>query len=163
MSHSPKISSGDYVVYPSQGVGRVRSIECQEVAGCQLNVFVIEFDKNRMVLRLPVEKAKGSGLRPLASAEDIDEAYNAFATKHRVKKAVWSRRAQEYELKINSGSLKSMAEVLRELYKDELEQSYSERQLYHLALERMCLEISLVKNASEEEVVQEIEGRLRSA
>jgi CarD family transcriptional regulator len=162
MLMSLPFSCGDYVVYPNHGVGRVKAIEEQAISGCQLHVFVIEFEKNRMTLRVPVTKAKTAGLRPLATAEDIQVAFEVLRKKLRVKKSVWARRAQEYELKINSGCLKSIAEVLRELHRHETEQSYSERQVYHAALSRMCFEISLVHQCDESLVAQEIELRLKA-
>lgn len=162
MAFSLSFSCGDYVVYPTHGVGRVKAIEEQEIAGCHLKVFVIEFEKNRMTLRVPVMKAQVAGLRPLATKDDIDAAFKILHKKLKVKKTVWARRAQEYDLKINSGCLSSIAEVLRELYRHEAEQSYSERQVYHAALSRMCFEIALVQSCEETIVAQEIESRLNA-
>mgnify|MGYP001227235587 CR=1 FL=1 len=163
MTQTLKFAAGDYVVYPAQGVGRIITIENQEVSGFHIQVFVIEFEKNRMTVRVPVSKAVSTGLRHLASSSDIDTAFKVFKKRMRVKKNVWARRLQEYELKINSGCLSSIAEVLRELYKDDIEQSYSERQVYHLALSRMCLEVSLVQKANEDTVIKDIEARLQAA
>lgn len=163
MPHSLAFSCGDYVVYPTHGVGRVKAVENQEISGGSVQVFVIEFERNRMTLRVPVSKACAAGLRHLATGTDIDAAFKVFQKKLKVKKTVWARRAQEYELKINSGSLSSMAEVLRELYRQESEQSYSERQIYHAALTRMCFEISLVQSCDEQSVAKDIESRLQAA
>jgi CarD family transcriptional regulator len=155
-------SCGDYVVYPNHGLGVVKAIEEQEISGCHLRVFVIEFQKNRMTVRVPVMKAASSGMRPLATTEEIQKAFDILKKKLKAKKTVWARRAQEYELKINSGHLISIAEVLRELYRQETDQSYSERQVYHTALTRMCSEIALVKACDENSVAQEIESYLKT-
>lgn len=163
MTHSLEFTRGDYVVYPTHGVGRIKSIEDQEVAGHHLQVFVIEFEKSRMTVRVPVTKARMAGLRSLATPSEIESAFQIFQKRFKVKKLVWARRLQEYELKINSGSLRLLAEVLRELYKNDIEQSYSERQVYHSALTRMCLEIALVHQSNEEVVAKEIESLLQAA
>ncbi len=124
----------DFVVYPAHGVGKILSIEEQEVAGFKLELFVIYFEKDKMTLRVPTNKAVESGLRPLATPEVVAHAMKTLRGKARIKKAMWSRRAQEYEQKINSGDLIAIAEVVRDLHRadDQREQSYSERQLYDL-------------------------------
>jgi CarD family transcriptional regulator len=163
MSHV--FSEGDYVVYPSHGVGRLLSIETQNVAGHELKVFVISFEKNRMTLRLPMAKAQAAGLRGLSTAEEIVQAFEALQKRYRVKKTIWSRRAQEYELKINSGCLKAVAQVIRELYRDpkSSDQSYSEKLIYQAALKRLCSELAIVENIEEEEAVNRVESVLRAA
>jgi CarD family transcriptional regulator len=140
-------SIGDHVVYPAHGVGRVQGIETQEVAGLSLEVYVITFDHEKMTLRVPTRKAKGAGLRPLAANDVVSQALVTLKGRARVKRTMWSRRAQEYEAKINSGDLVSIAEVVRDLHRadNQPEQSYSERQLYESALDRMAREVAAIE------------------
>ena len=140
-------ASGDLVVYPTHGVGKITGVERQEIAGFTLNVFVVQFDKDRMTLRVPVTKAKGSGLRRLSSRKEMDLALTRLKGRSRAKRTMWSRRAQEYEAKINSGDLISIAEVVRDLHRadNQPEQSYSERQLYESALDRMAREVAAIE------------------
>ncbi len=158
-------SDGDLVVYPAHGVGKLLAIETQHVAGYELKVFVIAFEKNRMTLRLPMAKAREAGLRALSTRDDIEIAYKTLKKKFSVKKTIWARRAQEYEMKISSGSLTSIAEVLRELYRkeDQQEQSYSERQIYQSAMQRLAAEVSAVAQCDETEVVKTVEEILQAA
>ena len=155
-------SVGDHVVYPAHGVGQVQGIETQEVAGLKLEVYVITFDHEKMTLRVPTAKAKTAGLRPLAETDVVSKALTTLKGRARVKRTMWSRRAQEYEAKINSGDLISIAEVVRDLHRAENqpEQSYSERQLYEAALDRMAREIAAVNRMSETEAVRLIEVNL---
>ena len=155
-------ATGDLVVYPTHGVGKITAIEVQEIAGHTLSVFVVTFDKDRMTLRVPLGKAKVSGLRKLSSRKEMDAALAKLRGRSRAKRTMWSRRAQEYEAKINSGDLIAIAEVVRDLYRSECqpEQSYSERQLYEAALDRMSREISSVSRISETEAVRQIEQNL---
>lgn len=136
----------DFVVYPAHGVGRIVSIEEQQVAGLTLEMFVISFEKDKMTLRVPTARATEIGMRSLASPDLVDKAMETLKGKARVKRAMWSRRAQEYEQKINSGDLLSIAEVVRDLHRsdDQREQSYSERQLYEAALDRLTREVAAV-------------------
>ena len=140
-------SVGDHVVYPAHGVGQVQGIETQEVAGLKLEVYVITFDHEKMTLRVPTAKARGAGLRPLAEGNVVSKALSTLKGRARVKRTMWSRRAQEYEAKINSGDLISIAEVVRDLHRAENqpEQSYSERQLYESALDRMAREVAAIE------------------
>ena len=140
-------SIGDHVVYPAHGVGQVQGIETQEVAGISLEVYVITFDHEKMTLRVPTRKAKTAGLRPLAAGDVVTQALTTLKGRARVKRTMWSRRAQEYEAKINSGDLISIAEVVRDLHRSESqpEQSYSERQLYESALDRMAREVAAIE------------------
>jgi CarD family transcriptional regulator len=140
-------SVGDHVVYPAHGVGQVQGIETQEVAGLKLEVYVITFDHEKMTLRVPTAKAKTAGLRPLAETDVVSKALTTLKGRARVKRTMWSRRAQEYEAKINSGDLISIAEVVRDLHRAENqpEQSYSERQLYESALDRMAREVAAIE------------------
>lgn len=163
MSGVEALSGGEFVVYPTHGVGRLEAVEMQQVAGCELKVLVITFDKTRMTLRVPMAKAKTSGLRRLGSKEDMEKAFATLARRIRAKKGVWARRAQEYELKINSGDLTCVAEVLSELYRakdDRGEQSYSERQIYRSALERLCAEIALIEAIDEDAAAARVEEAL---
>jgi len=165
MSIALNFNAGDLVVYPAHGVGKLLSIETQQVAGHELQVFVINFEKNRMTLRLPMAKAKAAGLRALSSKVDVERALETLAKRGRVKKGIWSRRAQEYELKINSGNLDSIAEVIRDLHRNssQPDQSYSERQIYQSALERFTSEISAVKAVDESKALDTIQDALKVA
>ena len=138
---------GDSVVYPAHGVGKVAGVETQEVAGMTLEVYVITFDHEKMTLRVPTKKAKAAGLRSLAEDIVVVQAMTTLKGRARVKRTMWSRRAQEYEAKINSGDLISIAEVVRDLYRadDQPEQSYSERQLFESALDRMAREVAAIE------------------
>ena len=140
-------TTGDYVVYPAHGVGQIAGVETQEVAGISLEVYIITFDHEKMTLRVPTKKAKTAGLRPLANNDVVSQALTTLKGRARVKRTRWSRRAQEYEAKINSGDLVSIAEVVRDLHRAENqpEQSYSERQLYESALDRMAREVAAIE------------------
>ena len=154
--------TNEFIVYPAHGVGQITAIEEQEVAGMTLELFVIEFQKDKMRLKVPVAKALSIGMRKLAEGNFVDRALKVLQGRARVKRTMWSRRAQEYDAKINSGDLISIAEVVRDLYRadNQPEQSYSERQLYEAALDRMAREISAVKKVSETEAVRLIETNL---
>jgi CarD family transcriptional regulator len=149
----------DYVVYPAHGVGQIISIEEQEVAGLTLELFVISFEKDKMTLRVPTAKATEIGMRSLSSPDVISKAMSTLRGKARVKKAMWSRRAQEYEQKINSGDLISIAEVVRDLHRsdDQREQSYSERQLYEAALERLTREVAAASGGDEVQAARQVD------
>ena len=154
--------TNEFIVYPAHGVGQITAIEEQEVAGMTLELFVIEFQKDKMRLKVPVAKALSIGMRKLAEGNFVDRALKVLQGRARIKRTMWSRRAQEYDAKINSGDLISIAEVVRDLYRadNQPEQSYSERQLYEAALDRMAREISAVKKVSETEAVRLIETNL---
>ncbi|MEZ5946129.1 MAG: CarD family transcriptional regulator [Hyphomonas sp.] len=139
---------GQSVVYPAHGVGKITSVEKQTVAGMELEVYVVAFDQDKMILRVPTNRAEASGMRALAGSKLVDDALKTLGGKARIKRTMWSRRAQEYEAKINSGDLISIAEVVRDLHRgdDQPEQSYSERQLYESALDRMARELAAVEN-----------------
>ncbi|MCB1500491.1 MAG: CarD family transcriptional regulator [Bauldia sp.] len=157
-----EFKAGEYIVYPAHGVGRIVGIDTQEVAGIKLDLFVISFLKDKMTLRVPMTKATGVGMRKLADPNTVKRALETVRGRARIKRTMWSRRAQEYEAKINSGDLISIAEVVRDLYRSENqpEQSYSERQLYEAALDRMSREISSVNRISETEAIRQIEQNL---
>ncbi|HYL33723.1 MAG TPA: CarD family transcriptional regulator [Stellaceae bacterium] len=158
-------STGDFVVYPTHGVGKILGIENQEIAGYQLKVFVVHFDKDRMTLRVPIAKAKNSGLRRLSTRKEMDAALSKLKGRSRAKRTMWSRRAQEYEAKINSGDPGSIAEVVRDLYRNvgQPEQSYSERQIYQAALDRLVREFAAVENIDEASAAKRVEQMLSAA
>jgi len=148
----------EWIVYPAHGVGRIVAIEEQEIAGIALELFVITFDKDKMTLRVPTGKSQSVGMRKLAEEGTVKRAMETLKGKARVKRTMWSRRAQEYEAKINSGDLISIAEVVRDLYRSESqpEQSYSERQLYEQALDRMARELAAVEKLDDRGAIQRI-------
>ena len=163
-SKKPDFRPNEYVVYPAHGVGQIVSIEEQQVAGISLELFVISFEKDKMTLRVPTDKAVQIGMRSLSSPDVILKAMTTLKGKAKVKRAMWSRRAQEYEQKINSGDLIAIAEVVRDLHRndDQREQSYSERQLYEAALERLTREVAAVDNGDEAAATKRVDDVLIS-
>src|SRR6185312_2077703 len=151
-------AAGDLVVYPTHGVGKITAIEIQEISGHTLNVFVVTFDKDRMTLRVPLGKAKISGLRKLSSRKEMDAALAKLRGRSRAKRTMWSRRAQEYQAKIASGDPASIAEVVRDLFRNssQPEQSYSERQIYQAALDRLVREVAAVERIDETTATQRV-------
>lgn len=149
---------GDYVVYPKHGVGRVIELQRSEIAGMQLELYVLRFEKEKMTLRVPTNKAEGVGMRKLSSDKTLKEALQVLTTKPKVKRTMWSRRAQEYEAKINSGDLVSIAEVTRDLFRpdDQPEQSYSERQIFEAASSRLARELAAMEKTDEKAALQKI-------
>ena len=166
MSKSKKLDfkPNEYVVYPAHGVGKIVSVEEQEIAGVTLELFVVSFEKDKMTLRVPPHKATEIGLRSLSSPETVSRAMSTLKGKAKVKRAMWSRRAQEYEQKINSGDLIAIAEVVRDLHRndEQREQSYSERQLYEAALERLTREVAAVGGGDEDEAAKKVDAVLVS-
>ncbi|SEO19641.1 transcriptional regulator, CarD family [Rhodopseudomonas pseudopalustris] len=154
--------AGEFVVYPAHGVGQILAIEEQEIAGAKLELFVINFIKDKMTLRVPTAKVANVGMRKLSDPALVKKALETLKGRARVKRTMWSRRAQEYEAKINSGDIVAIAEVVRDLFRSESqpEQSYSERQLYEAALDRLSREIAVVQQVTETEAVKEVEGQL---
>jgi CarD family transcriptional regulator len=154
--------TNEFVVYPAHGVGQILAIEDQEIAGAKLELFVINFMKDKMTLRVPTAKVANVGMRKLSEPALVKKALETLKGRARIKRTMWSRRAQEYEAKINSGDIVAIAEVVRDLYRSESqpEQSYSERQLYEAALDRLSREIAVVQHVTETEAVKEIEGQL---
>jgi CarD family transcriptional regulator len=150
--------TSEFIVYPAHGVGRIIGIEEQEIAGISLELFVIQFEKDKMTLRVPTGKSQSVGMRKLSDDGVVKRAMETLKGKARIKRTMWSRRAQEYEAKINSGDLIAIAEVVRDLYRSETqpEQSYSERQLYEAALDRMAREIAAVEKLDERGAMQRI-------
>jgi CarD family transcriptional regulator len=161
-STSAAFKAGDHIVYPAHGVGKVVGVEKQTVAGLDLEVFVIAFEQDKLTLRVPTAKAKTCGMRPLASSQIVTDALKTLQGRARVKRTMWSRRAQEYEAKINSGDLVSIAEVVRDLHRasDQPAQSYSERQLYESALDRMARELAAVENIARDAAVAKLTASL---
>ncbi|MGB2447812.1 MAG: CarD family transcriptional regulator [Parvibaculales bacterium] len=152
----------EHIVYPAHGVGLIVEISEQEIAGMSLELFVINFEKEKMVLRVPIDKAEQTGMRKLADNKVMDGAIRTLKGRARIKRTMWSRRAQEYEAKINSGDLIAIAEVVRDLFRNENqpEQSYSERQLYEAALERMAREVATVEKTTEDAAIVKLEAIL---
>ncbi len=146
-------NSGEYVVYPTHGVGKISDISKQTIAGTELELLVVNFDKDKMTLRIPLAKVPSVGLRKISNPQTIDTALETLKGKAKIRKIMWSRRAQEYENKINSGNPVAVAEVVRDLHRREnlAEQSYSERQIYEQAFERLAGEIAVCENISVEE------------
>ncbi len=157
--------TGESIVYPSHGVGKIVDIDEQEVAGMTLELFVINFEKDKMTLRVPVGKANSVGMRKLAGEATVKKALDTVKGRARVKRTMWSRRAQEYEAKINSGDLILISEVVRDLYRSDSqpEPSYSERQLYEAAIDRMSREVAAVEKVAEPEAVTKIETTIEES
>jgi CarD family transcriptional regulator len=158
-------SKGDYVVYPAHGVGQIEGVETQTIGGMEIRLYAISFEKERMRLKIPVMKAQQAGLRRLCTAERLKDAIRTLKGRARIRRTMWSRRAQEYETKINSGDPVSIAEVLRDLKRsnDDTEQSYSERQIYQSALERLAREVAAVEKIPEIKATERLEKLLGKA
>ncbi|WP_207455908.1 CarD family transcriptional regulator [Azospirillum sp. SYSU D00513] len=165
MSNKLDFETGDFVVYPAHGVGRVEGIETHSIAGMEVQLYAITFEKERMTLKVPVTKARNSGLRRLSTKDRIKAALETLQGRSRVRRTMWSRRAQEYEAKINSGDPVSIAEVVRDLYRgaDQSDQSYSERQIYQAALERLARELAAVEKIDELKATERLEQVLKKA
>ena len=146
-------NAGEYVVYPTHGVGKVADVTKQNIAGSELELLVVNFDKDKMTLRIPTSKIQHVGLRKISDDKTMNEAFATLKGKAKIRKIMWSRRAQEYENKINSGNPVAIAEVIRDLYRNEniAEQSYSERQIYEQAVSRLASEVSIYSNCSMDE------------
>ncbi len=158
-----EFKKGDYVVYPAHGVGEIEAVETQIIGGMEIKLYAIAFEKDRMRLKVPVFKAHASGLRRLSTANRMQDALKTLQGRAQIRRAMWSRRAQEYETKINSGDPVSIAEVLRDLKRsnDESEQSYSERQIYQSALERLAREVAAVEKITEIEAAERLEVMIK--
>jgi CarD family transcriptional regulator len=157
-----EFKKNDFVVYPAHGVGRVEGVERMTVGGAEVILYSIFFEQDRMRLKVPLMKARVSGLRRLSSRDRIKDAITTLQGKSRVRRVMWSRRAQEYESKINSGDPVSIAEVVRDLYRgtEQPEQSYSERQIYQAALERLARELAAVEKIDQDKATQKLENVL---
>ena len=164
MSKKLEFSLNEFIVYPAHGVGQIISIEEQEIAGSVLELYVIIFEKDKMTLRVPTNKAEEVGMRSLSSPDMVSQALTTLKGKPKVKRAMWSRRAQEYEQKINSGDLLAIAEVVRDLHRndEQREQSYSERQLYEAALDRLTREVAAVEDGDEVAAARKVDSVLVS-
>ncbi|MBE9607401.1 CarD family transcriptional regulator [Acetobacteraceae bacterium H6797] len=155
--------AGDHVVYPTHGVGQVQGIETMQVAGTELKVIIVTFEENRMTLRVPINKAASSGLRMLANGSVLTEALDTLKGKARIKRTMWSRRAQEYEAKINSGDPIQIAEVVRDLHRNagQPDQSFSERQIYEQALDRLSAEVAAIDKTDKMTATEKLLGLLK--
>jgi CarD family transcriptional regulator len=158
-------SAGDYVVYPTHGVGQVEKIATEVIAGQSLELIHITFQENRMTLRVPVSKARSAGLRRLSTKKAFDEALATLKGRARVKRTMWSRRAQEYEAKINSGDPMAIAEVVRDLHRNagQPDQSFSERQIYEAALDRMAAELAAIDETDKQTALTKLGTYLTAA
>ena len=158
-----KLKSGDYVVYPTHGVGLVKAIEDQTIGEAKLKMVVVNFEQDKMILRVPVQKVASSGMRKLSSRDVMKSALTTLKGRARIRRTMWSRRAQEYEAKINSGDPVSIAEVVRDLHArvGQSEQSYSERQLYEAALDRLSRELAAVEGVDTATATVKIEKTLQ--
>ncbi|WP_297856007.1 CarD family transcriptional regulator [Elioraea sp.] len=161
----PEFEIGDHVVYPTHGVGRVTGIVTEEIAGHKLTLIVVEFEENRMVLRVPVAKARTAGLRKLSSRKAIEMALSTLKGRARVKRTMWSRRAQEYEAKINSGDPVAIAEVVRDLHRNagQPDQSFSERQIYEQAMDRLAAELAAIEQVDKPTAAAKLATMLKAA
>ena len=159
MTKNMEFKTDDFVVYPTHGVGKILGTETQEIAGTELDLLVINFEHDRMTLRIPVTKAQNSGLRRLSSRKQMDVALTKLKGRARVRRTMWSRRAQEYEAKINSGDPVSIAEVIRDLRRNtsQADQSYSERQMYQAAMDRLAREFAAIEKIDEETAAVRLE------
>ena len=155
---------GDHVVYPTHGVGRVEKIAVEEIAGHKLELIHITFEENRMTLRVPVTKARSAGLRKLATRKLFDDALTVLKGRARVKRTMWSRRAQEYEAKINSGDPLAIAEVVRDLHRNagQPDQSFSERQIYEAAMDRLAAELAALDATDKATAVTKLADYLKT-
>ena len=165
MAKDLAFATGEYVVYPTHGVGRVVGIEKQEISGMALEVIIISFDKEKMTLRVPVAKTEAAGMRRLSTRKTMESAMMTLRGRARVKRTMWSRRAQEYEAKINSGNPVSIAEVVRDLHRNvgQPDRSYSERQLYEAAFERLIREVAAVEQIETDAAALRLEKVLTPA
>jgi CarD family transcriptional regulator len=165
MSKQLEFSPSEHVVYPTHGVGQVVSIEEQEISGMTLTLYVVDFSHEKMTLRVPITKAKNVGMRALSTPKIMKNALDTLRGRARVKRTMWSRRAQEYEAKINSGDPIQIAEVVRDLYRsdDQPDQSYSERQIYEAALERLSRELAVVEKIEDDAATAKVQKVLQAA
>ncbi len=158
----PSFKIGELVVYPAHGVGRISNIEEQEIAGIRLELYIVDFEKEKLRLKVPTNRAEQKGMRHLADRSMIEQAMKVIRGRARIKRTMWSRRAQEYDAKINSGDMIAVSEVIRDLYRSDRqpEQSYSERQLFEQALARFARELAAVRKVDEDQCIKELEDFL---
>ena len=154
-----------FVVYPSHGIGQILEIEKKEIAGQMLTMYVIEFEKEKMTLRVPIEKTKEIGVRKVSTKNQLKDIFEILTGKAKIRRTMWSRRAQEYEAKINSGDIKLLTEVVRDLFRSDSqpEQSYSERQLYEAARERLSREVAVIEKTDEQKAIEKMETILNNS
>ena len=150
---------GELVVYPAHGVGKITNVEEQEIAGTKLELYIVDFEKEKLRLKVPTNRAEQKGMRHLADRTLIEQAMKVIRGRARIKRTMWSRRAQEYDAKINSGDVIAVSEVIRDLYRSDRqpEQSYSERQLFEQALGRFARELAAVRKVDEDQCIRELE------
>ena len=158
-------SVGDFIVYPSHGVGEITDIQTFEIAEEKLEMYNVIFDKEKMTLKIPTIKAKEIGIRKVSSRNEMKKTLEILKSKAKIRRTMWSRRAQEYEAKINSGILTELTEVVRDLFRNsnQPEQSYSERQLYESARDRLAREVAVVEKTNDDNAVEKIEIILNDA
>jgi CarD family transcriptional regulator len=158
----PSFKVGELVVYPAHGVGKISNIEEQEIAGIKLELYIVDFEKEKLRLKVPTNRAEQKGMRHLADRSMIEQAMKVIRGRARIKRTMWSRRAQEYDAKINSGDMIAVSEVIRDLYRSDRqpEQSYSERQLFEQALARFARELAAVRKVDEDQCIKELEDFL---
>ncbi len=162
VAKKPSFKIGELVVYPAHGVGRISNIEEQEIAGIKLELYIVDFEKEKLRLKVPTNRAEQKGMRHLADRSMIEQAMKVIRGRARIKRTMWSRRAQEYDAKINSGDMIAVSEVIRDLYRSDRqpEQSYSERQLFEQALARFARELAAVRKVDEDQCIKELEDFL---
>jgi CarD family transcriptional regulator len=162
VAKKPSFKIGELVVYPAHGVGKITNIEEQEIAGIKLELYIVDFEKEKLRLKVPTNRAEQKGMRHLADRTMIEQAMKVIRGRARIKRTMWSRRAQEYDAKINSGDMIAVSEVIRDLYRSDRqpEQSYSERQLFEQALARFARELAAVRKVDEDQCVKELEDYL---
>ena len=162
VAKKPSFKIGELVVYPAHGVGKITNVEEQEIAGIKLELYIVDFEKEKLRLKVPTNRAEQKGMRRLADRTLIEQAMKVIRGRARIKRTMWSRRAQEYDAKINSGDMIAVSEVIRDLYRSDRqpEQSYSERQLFEQALARFARELAAVRKVDEDQCIKELEDFL---
>jgi len=160
----PQYKVGVHVVYPTHGVGKIVAEETQMIGDIELRMLVIAFDKDKMTLRVPVHRATAAGLRPVSSLEQMKKVFLTLKGRARTSRGMWSRRAQEYETKINSGNIFFIAEVVRDLHQnvDQSERSYSERMIYESALARLVGELAAAEGTDHKVATDKLMKLLRA-
>ena len=162
MTDVKKLKTGEWVVYPTHGVGQVQGIEKQEIAGIAMELLIVEFPQSRLTIRLPMARAQASGLRTISSKDTMKQALGVLKGKSKQRRVMWARRAQEYENKLNTGEIMQVAEVLRDLARvsQDPDQSFSERQLYENALSRMSMEMAVLNDMEPKDATSQVEQML---
>ena len=155
---------GETVVYPKHGVGEIEKIETMEVSNIKTSFYVVKMEQSKLIIRVPLDKKDEVGLRKISSKKIIDEVYSTLMLKPKIRRIMWSRRAQEYEAKISSGKIYELAEVVRDLNKGDdlmVDQSYSERQLFEKAYDRILSEFQIILNLSLEDTQKKLDKALK--